>query len=101
MKQFPENIRSDNKENFSVVNYDRILYLLRQEIYIHMLKGNENSLFDLDRFSRQNEEKIDTIQKMTETVMEELTQIGWKCKLSYGDTALFIYTSENPPAGCW
>jgi hypothetical protein len=31
----------------------------------------------------------------------ELTQLGWKCKLSYGDTALFIYTSENPPAGCW
>jgi hypothetical protein len=58
-------------------------------------------LFDLDRFSRQNEEKIDVIQKMTETIMEELTQLGWKCKLSYGDTALFIYTSENPPAGCW
>jgi hypothetical protein len=101
MKQFPENIRSDNKENFSVVNYDRILCLLRQDIYNHMLKGNENSLFDLDRFSRQNEEKIDVIQKMTETIMEELTQLGWKCKLSYGDTALFIYTSENPPAGCW
>ena len=101
MKEFPENIKSENKENFGLVNYDRILSLFRQEIYNHMLKGNENSLFDLDRFSRQNEEKIDTIQKMTQTIMEELTQKGWKTKLSYGDTALFIYTSENPPSGCW
>jgi len=32
---------------------------------------------------------------------EELEELGWKCKKSFGQTALFIYSTENPPPSCW
>jgi hypothetical protein len=44
---------------------------------------------------------IEIIKKMANVVMDELSKKGWKCTLSYGDTALFIYSSDNPPTGCW
>jgi hypothetical protein len=98
MKQFPS---VENKENFHVLNYERILGLFRDDIYIHIIKGDENSLFDLDKFSREKNMDIEIIKKMANVVMDELSKKGWKCTLSYGDTALFIYSSDNPPTGCW
>ena len=38
---------------------------------------------------------------MSEIIIKELEELGWKCKLSYGQTALFIYSTENPPPSCW
>ena len=38
---------------------------------------------------------------MINTTVKELKELGWNCKLSFGGTGLFIYSTENQPRGCW
>ena len=103
MNEFPSNLNVEKKETFSDYNYERLLCLMRNEIYIHMLWRNENDSFDFDRFFKVNfnGKSLDMLEKMKKTVMEELNNIGWKTELSFGATSLFIYSSENKPPSCW
>lgn len=43
----------------------------------------------------------DDITKMSSIIIKEIEYIGWKTKLTYGNTAMFIYSTENPPANCY
>lgn len=102
MKQFPNILNLNNKNNFPVIYYNRILCYLRRNIYEHIIKEDENNYFDLDTFSIMYKIKdVNIIQNMVNTLIEELNKLGWKCKLSYGETALFIYSSDKPPPSCW
>ena len=103
MNEFPSDICVLNKDNFSEYNYNRLLGILRADIYNHMLWRNENDFFDFDKFYKLNfkTKDIDMLDKMKIVIMEELNKIGWNTKLSFGSSALFIYSSENPPSSCW
>jgi hypothetical protein len=52
-----------------------------------MYSGNAGGL-DLDINS-------DMKSEILEKIIEELHVLGWKTLLSYGDTTLFIYNSDN------
>ena len=41
------------------------------------------------------------MENMTSKIIEELQELGWKCKTSFGGTGLFIYSTENPPPNCY
>jgi hypothetical protein len=41
------------------------------------------------------------IEKLSKTIITELVNIGWNCKLSFGNTGLFIYSTDKPPPSCW
>ena len=102
MKHFPSILNVNNKDNFPILYYNRILCYLRRKIYEHIIKEDENNYFDLDMFSISyniKDQKI--IQKMVGVLIEELHKLGWKCKLSFGETGLFIYSSDKPPPSCW
>ncbi|GAF77758.1 unnamed protein product [marine sediment metagenome] len=102
MKSFPNKLLPTNKINFYSYRYNRVLCYFRKEIYEHMLKGDENNYFELDRFSKQYlDNDTNTLKKMTTRIIQELETLGWKCKTSFGDTGLFIYSSEDPPKSCW
>jgi hypothetical protein len=115
MNIFPETLHLNNKENFKDINYNRVLCLLREEIYIHIIKyetiKDENNYFDTDTFCKKynvqhftksyDDEKISLMTKMMETVIKELRDLGWKCQLSFNDTGLFIYSTEKLPPSCW
>ena len=111
MNKFPEEIDIRNKiiieqpykKNFEDYNYNRALNLLRKEIYdLIISRKDENDYFDIDIFFKKNnyyyKENFSTIVKI---VLDELSSIGWKTQLSFGDTAIFIYSTDEKPSSCW
>ena len=101
MKTFPNILNVENKDNFNEIYYNRVLCYLRRDLYEHILCNSENSYFDLDKFTRPYKITEEQLINMTKTVMKELEELSWKCKLSFQDTGLFIYSSEKPPVSCW
>jgi len=101
MKEFPQFLNIKNIELFKDIRYNRIVCYLRKQLYEHMIGNDENNYFDIDKFSTTYNVKLDDKDQMINKIITELSQLGWKCKLSFGGTGLFIYSSENPPASCW
>jgi hypothetical protein len=102
MKEFPSILNISNKDNFKVISYNRNLCYLRTELYEHIIKEDENNYFDLEKFRNYRKIKdITDIDSMVKILIDELCILGWNCKISFGGTALFIYSSESPPVTCW
>lgn len=101
MKEFPIRLKPENKGNFPLYRYTRNLAYMRKEIFELMLLGDENNYFDLDNFSREYKLEKEDLQKMLDTVTEELVDLGWNVKTSHGFTSLFIYSTDDPPPACW
>ena len=103
MNSFPSHIHANNQSSFQEINYERLLALFRQEVYELLLKRkDDNEYIDLDSFAaRYFNRKLTNVMKITEQVCCELKKLGWNTKLSFGDTGLFIYSTENPPRSCW
>lgn len=103
MNSFPTYLIPENTELFKSYDYDRILSLLKNEIHDFIIhRKNELDYFDLELFYRKYSyyEKINQ-DKMFLEIKNELFNLEWKVKLSFGDTGLFIYSSEVPPSSCW
>ena len=70
-----------------------------------MIREDENTYFDLEKFGciyfKNKKNKEELLHKLLNDIIPEITKLGWKCKKSFGGTALFIYSSENPPPSCW
>lgn len=103
MNSFPNHIRSDNISTFQKINFERVAGLFRKEVYETILtRKDENVYIDLDTFSRKYcNNKACVVEKFLTSIIEELAELGWKTKLSFGDTGLFIYSTEDPPSSCW
>jgi thymidine kinase len=101
MKEFPSRLNPKNKEKFSKYCYDRNLAYMRRDIFELVILGDENKFFDLDKFSRLNSVSENDIRSMCIVVMDELKNLGWNVKTSFGGTGLFIYSTENPPPSCY
>lgn len=101
MKEFPTCLNVKNKSNFSQLHYERTLCYLRRDLYEHIIREDENSYFELENFGKKYKLKSEDLQKMVQKIIKELEKLGWNCKLSFGDTALFIYSTEKLPPSCW
>jgi len=103
MDSLPNNIHANNQESFQKINYERLVSLFRQEVYESLLKRkDDNEYIDLDGFTaRHFNRKLNTVMKIVEQVCCELKILGWNTKLSFGDTGLFIYSSDKQPKSCW
>jgi hypothetical protein len=102
MKEFPDKINVKNRSKFQKIFYERMLCCLRKDIFDHIIKENENTFFDSDIWCREkldNDTKL--LEPMIEQIIKELIEKGWKCKRSYGGTALFIYSTDEPPPSCF
>jgi hypothetical protein len=100
MKRFPSYLKPDNKKKFSSIYFNTMKSDLRKDICLHVLNQPENNYFSLDAFYSKLP-KDDKGLTCVQEIIEELKNSGWSCKLSYGDTGLFIYSTDNPPANCW
>lgn len=100
MKNFPSKLNVNNKENFEKINYERNKCYLRRDIYEHVISHEEKDYYSLDDFN-QKIKNMSLVQKMVEELIPELEELGWKCKLSYGGTGLFVYSGVLPPSNCW
>ena len=108
MNSFPQILKVSNKTNFAELNNERILNLFREHVYLHILKNyhsdkDENNYVDLDVFCKQHlANKNERVMKDIVTIIvNELKKLGWKCTLSFNDTGLFIYSTDQKPASCW
>lgn len=103
MEKFLSTMKPDNKENFAILWRKNRLKKLRKDLYEHILSNTENSYFELDNWAKQNyNNNVDDTQEMIEiTIIPELEKLGWTCKTSFGNTALFIYSTEKPPQNCY
>lgn len=107
MNNFPDSIdirENKKKLGFDDIFYDLYLSYLRTDIFKYMIKHHkdENNYFDIDLWCRNNIGG-DTIlvNKMISKIISELEKKGWNCKLSFGETALFIFSTEKPPSLCF
>jgi hypothetical protein len=105
MKEFPNILNVKNKDIFPDIFYNRVLCYFRKDIYEHIISNGENSYFDLEKFGRayfkDQKDRVDLVKKLSDNIIKELVILGWKCKVSFGGTALFIYSTENQPPSCW
>lgn len=101
MNNFPNYLSPNQKSDFIFHLHSYYLQKLRENIYLILLKGNENEFFDLDTFNRSNVNDMSLTKSLTDQIVIELESLGWKTKYSYGDTALFIYSTEEAPIGAW
>ena len=103
MNSFPNSICVENKSNFPGINIDRVTSIFREEIFTTLIRRkDENEYIDLDTFSRQYcGNKSSTMNMILKKIREELHNLGWKTELSFGDSGLFIYSTDEKPASCW
>ena len=96
MQEFPKSLSSENTLHFSEFLKDYYLQQMRQEIYVHVLRNNQNDFFDIELFDRKYVKDIKVTDNLIEIMITELEQLGWKTFLGYGGTGLFIYDKEKP-----
>jgi hypothetical protein len=94
-------IKTENRGMFKTMRIKIIFDKLRKKIYEHILEENENNFFDLQKFDKKHLKNLELTLVIVKDIITELEDAGWKCKLSYGNTALFIYSTEKPPPSCW
>ena len=96
MQEFPKSLSTENTLQFSELLKDYYLQQMRQDIYIHILRNNQNDFFDIELFDRKYVKDIKVTDKFIEIMITELEHLGWKTFLGYGGTGLFIYDKEKP-----
>ena len=102
MDTFPDILIPKNKDNFKNIYYNYVLKCLRKEMYVNILQSDETNYFDIEKFTYIYYKKNKDIMKnLTKDIISELKKLGWNCKTSFGDTAIFIYSTEKPPHNCW
>jgi|APSaa5957512535_1039671.scaffolds.fasta_scaffold437281_2 hypothetical protein len=101
MSSFPDHLTPELKDTFPDIILGMSVRKMRKTITDLVYKGDENVCFDLAKFSRSNDITQFKTKEMVDTLVPELIALGWKCKFSFGDTGLFIYSTDKPPPSCW
>lgn len=91
MKKFPKHLTPDFLSKFSSFNNKRQSYYLRKFIYEWMLTpAFETRCFDLQILPKYSQEILDDVCK-------ELNTLGWKTKLAFANSALYVYKEDENP----
>jgi len=103
MEKLPDTLHINNKDNFKTIYTQYISNLLRKDIFLLIVsRKSENEYFDLDKFASLHlNRKTESLKTILDSLIPTLEELGWKCKYSFADTGIFIYSTDNPPASCW
>jgi hypothetical protein len=99
MREFPSHLTPQDVNKFPSIARDINLSYLRRDLYEHIISKKPEEYFSIEQFNQRVNNMQESLQ-LVKTVIPELEKLGWTCKLSYGDTALFIF-SGKPPANYW
>lgn len=98
MDTFPDHLRYPDTFESTL---DMIhLSQMREKIYHHILRNQQNDFFDIELFNRSVVKDMKKTELMSEIIMKELEPLGWKTFVGYGGTGLFFYDKEKP-ANAW
>ena len=97
MDKFPDYLSVSSKHLFSSYMETNIMSKLRNKIYEFILTGNEDDYFVLGNFYRSENINNNTqlTTRITDTIINELTALGWTTKLAFGGTGLYIYSTQD------
>lgn len=102
MKSFPQELNIKNKDKFNKYFIRRLKCYLRKDIYEHMLNSQETDYYCISKFNHENGVKDKTItDSLLQDIILELEELGWNCKIGFGGTGLFIYSTDEPPNTFW
>jgi len=101
MNSFPEHISVNNKKNFESIRDKNTLDILRNEVYLHVLTSQEDTFYDLDTFNRTYNNNMKKTHEMIEVIIQELKLLGWKTFLGFGETGLYIYSTDEKPINAY
>lgn len=101
MNSFPPELHVSNKEAFASLLFNDHLQRLRREVMFHMLHRKENDFFDLDVFNRKYVKDVTILLELVDVIEKELHELGWSTYLGFGDTGLYVYSSEEKPDGVY
>ncbi len=101
MDTFSLTLHVSNKDNFSNIFFNKYLAKLRKIVANHILRGNENDFVDLDIFNRTYVKNMEKTREMSKIISSELKHLGWNTFLGFGETGLYIYSTEEPPANAY
>lgn len=96
MKSFPDKLRPENRKQFKEFEFNRELCKLRAKVYEYIISMDMKG-FDLKESQTSNREySYSSIDKsLVDGICAELEELGWKTKIAYGNTVLFIYNKES------
>jgi hypothetical protein len=98
MKKFPPHLTPENKKDFQEYLHQKCMSRLRNLICNHLYQ-NGGGGFDVYQMESSKypelykDRKIK--QRLLDDISKELHSLGWKTKMIYGDSCLFIYTDDS------
>lgn len=106
MQAFPSDLTPGVGKLVTIANViARTKETMRSQVYRIVLAGDENDYLDLDKFYKGDllaARLTPAVRKeLLEDIVSELTALGWKTAMGYGGSALFVYSTSNPPPACW
>ena len=94
MQRFPEDLYDSSQFLQKLETF--LLNKMREKIYIHILRNNQNDFFDIELFNRKYVKDIKKTEEFAQIISNELEPLGWKTFVGYGGTGLFFYDQEKP-----
>ena len=98
MDSFPTHLTPSRIEEFNKFNITRTTQILRQEIYVFLLK-NTTTYFDIGGFFKQYRHSDEEMETILECIVNELKELSWNLALIFGDTGLII--TKNLEDNMW
>lgn len=96
-ERLPNILHVSMRDKFKILNKSMIKSLIIKDLTHFILnRKSENDYFDFDKYNQ-----YECLEDIIKEIELELDDLGWNHKLSFGGSAIFIYTSENPPPSCW
>ncbi len=97
MDRFPPDLTPSNRSGLLAMQYNHALALLRHDVFETVVSNNADNFYDLSSFKYHTHVNF---KAMVAQVRAELENLGWKTKLAYGETALFVFDGV-PPSNAW
>lgn len=91
MNKFPDILKPQNVPKFKDYMYDLEIAQLRKDIHDFILYERVNTFFNFDGIISKGDEK----NRIIAMVITELNKLGWKTKLVFGGTGMYIYTDKE------
>jgi hypothetical protein len=96
-----ESMKLSNKPQFQAMRRGLLKDKMKKHIFQLMLEEKETDFFDLDRFNREYVQDTALTLHIAAEIREELHSLGWKTHLGFGDTGLYVYSTEELPVGAY
>lgn len=94
----PDTISVTNQETFRTQFIQQKTARFRKEVVSFLLsRKRENDFIDLDQFNRKYVSDMKVTSQIVENVSNELKALGWYPVLGFGDTGLYILSTEEKP----